>query len=269
MHSGGRRKGKGRSRILYWFRTPPGVRVGRAALDEDAIRLIEEHNPEIEFDWTRILKGHGAEPMPDREQDERPDKRRRDERRPAGRLETRVAAAPPTPGGRVPAAGPPVGVGDVSAELEDHEDLEDVEPLPLGEGAPVEAPAEPTAAQTTSPAHARLGFEGVSRLRARYAELLARISERVSDPARQEELRGQAERLNPDTWVTDAEVASGLESYEAAFEVLRAAVGGTPRRRSRRRRSGGGRIEANEGGGHESARPEDASSDGDEPSQDQ
>ena len=36
-----RRRNKGRSRILYWFRTPPGVRVGRAAIDEDAIRLIE------------------------------------------------------------------------------------------------------------------------------------------------------------------------------------------------------------------------------------
>ena len=48
--------------MLYWFRTPPGVKVGRAALDEDAIRLIEQLNPGIEFDWTRILKGQGAPP---------------------------------------------------------------------------------------------------------------------------------------------------------------------------------------------------------------
>ena len=54
--STGRRRGKPRSRMLYWFRTPPGVRVGRSALDEDAIRLIEQHNPHIDFDWTRILK---------------------------------------------------------------------------------------------------------------------------------------------------------------------------------------------------------------------
>jgi hypothetical protein len=32
------------------------VRVGRAAIDEEAIRLIEEHNPEVHFDWARILK---------------------------------------------------------------------------------------------------------------------------------------------------------------------------------------------------------------------
>ena len=36
---------------------------------------------------------------------------------------------------------------------------------------------------------------------------MARISETVPDPARQEELKARAERLNPDTWVTEAEVS--------------------------------------------------------------
>jgi hypothetical protein len=63
---------------------------------------------------------------------------------------------------------------------------------------------------------------------------MARISETVSDPARQEELKTQAERLNPDTWVTEAEVTAGLESYESVFESLRSVVG---RKRRRRRRS--------------------------------
>ena len=66
--------------MLYWFRTPPGVKVGRAALDEDAIRLIEQLNPGIEFDWTRILKGQGAPPTESRPPAEvrrqRPDNRR-------------------------------------------------------------------------------------------------------------------------------------------------------------------------------------------------
>ena len=52
----GRRDGRSRQRILYWFRTPPGVKVGRPALDEEAIRWIEEHNPDIEFDWPKILE---------------------------------------------------------------------------------------------------------------------------------------------------------------------------------------------------------------------
>jgi hypothetical protein len=72
-------------------------------------------------------------------------------------------------------------------------------------------------------------------LRGRYAEILTRISERIQDAARQEELKTEAERLNPDSWVTDAEVQAGLEQYETVFEALRAVVG---RRRRRRRRRG-------------------------------
>jgi hypothetical protein len=178
VHSGGsRRRGKPRSRILYWFRTPPGVRVGRSALDEEAIKLIEVHNPGVEFDWTRILKGEAPE-----------------------RGSKEMEATPQAEDEAPPAA------------------------------APVEAP--PTVAQ------AKLGAEGLARLRARHAEILARISEGIPDPARQDELKAQADRLNPDTWVTDAEVSAGLESYEAVFESLRTAVGRRrKRRRSRRPRS--------------------------------
>jgi hypothetical protein len=84
-----------------------------------------------------------------------------------------------------------------------------------------------------TPAHARLGAEGVLRLRARHAEILARISERVPDPTRQDELKTQAERLNPDTWVTDDEVRAGLEGYETVLESLRSVVGQGRRRRRR------------------------------------
>ena len=93
----------------------------------------------------------------------------------------------------------------------------------------------PHAGDAISAVETRLGSEGLSRLRARYSEVLARISETIADPQRQDELKTQAERLNPDTWVTDAEVTAGLESYESVFESLRSVVG---RRRRRRRRSG-------------------------------
>jgi hypothetical protein len=84
-------------------------------------------------------------------------------------------------------------------------------------------------------AHARLGTEGIVRLRGRYAEVLARIDERIPDAVRREELKLRAERLNPDSWVTGDEVRLGLEQYESVFESLRAVVG---RRRKRRRRGG-------------------------------
>ena len=44
-----------RPRLLYWYRTAPGIILGRAPLDEDAIRTIEDQHPEIDFDWPAIL----------------------------------------------------------------------------------------------------------------------------------------------------------------------------------------------------------------------
>jgi hypothetical protein len=44
-----------RSKILYMFRTPPGVRVGRDVLEPAIVREIEAQHPEIEFDWRALL----------------------------------------------------------------------------------------------------------------------------------------------------------------------------------------------------------------------
>lgn len=54
------RRGKMRARVLYWFRTPPGVKVGRPPFDDGMRRAIEERNPGVSFDWKRIL----ATPIP-------------------------------------------------------------------------------------------------------------------------------------------------------------------------------------------------------------
>jgi hypothetical protein len=43
-----------RSRILYVFRSPGGVRVGRAALDPEVLREIEAQYPDIVFDWKDV-----------------------------------------------------------------------------------------------------------------------------------------------------------------------------------------------------------------------
>ena len=95
-----------------------------------------------------------------------------------------------------------------------------------------------------SAAEARLGSEGLARLRARYAEVMARIAERPFDEEAREQLKLRAERLNPDTWVTADEVAQALETYETVYEGVRSLVGTRhPRRRRDRRRnrdSGGG-----------------------------
>jgi hypothetical protein len=41
-------------RILYWFRTPPGVRVGREPFDEPVRRALEALNPNVTFDWKKL-----------------------------------------------------------------------------------------------------------------------------------------------------------------------------------------------------------------------
>ena len=218
--------------MLYWFRTPPGVRVGRAPLDEDAIRLIEEHHPYIRFDWPQILNG-----------------------------EEEVAYVPLEPERRSVGPGQPVE-GDVKERPV--EVASEAMPSPLTDtGPPVDFPPEPP----LNPAHAQLGSEGLARLRARYADVMAGISRRITDPERQEQLKTAADRLNPDTWVTDDEVRRGLEEYETVFESLRGVIG--RRRRRRTSRSGQGSRPPEAGGspppGDSSEKPGDAGpEDGDE-----
>jgi hypothetical protein len=54
-----RRRGP-RSRLLYWFRSPPNVKVGREPFDEAARRALEARYPRVSFDWKKIL----ATPIP-------------------------------------------------------------------------------------------------------------------------------------------------------------------------------------------------------------
>jgi hypothetical protein len=80
----------------------------------------------------------------------------------------------------------------------------------------------------------------LERLRTRYAELMTRITQRIADPVQRDVLRAEAERLNPETWVTPEEARAGLEHFEQWFEAIRAQLPQPNRRRRRRRRRGGG-----------------------------
>jgi hypothetical protein len=42
--------------VLYWFRTPPNVRVGREPFDPDLRRALEIQNPGVSFDWKKIVE---------------------------------------------------------------------------------------------------------------------------------------------------------------------------------------------------------------------
>ena len=69
-------RGKARPRVLYWFRTPPGVKVGRLPFDPDMRRALEAQNPDVIFDWEAIANT----PIPPPVEPERWRERRRIER---------------------------------------------------------------------------------------------------------------------------------------------------------------------------------------------
>jgi len=49
-------KGGSEPRILYWYRTPPGVKVGRQPFDAATQKVLEAQYPGIVFDWRRIAE---------------------------------------------------------------------------------------------------------------------------------------------------------------------------------------------------------------------
>jgi hypothetical protein len=120
-------------------------------------------------------------------------------------------------------AAPSAATAEAAAPLDDPDD----EPEQVFEARPDDV---------GSASYQRLGAEGLVRLRARYAEVMARIAERPLEDQAREELQQRAERLNPDAWVTADEVSAALEQYETVFEGLRGIVGRHPRRRRRGRR---------------------------------
>src|SRR4030095_7692959 len=84
------RRGKVRTRILYWFRTPTNVKVGRQPFDDPLRRSLEAQTPGVAFDWQKIVDT----PIPSSDT-ERWRERRRAERaeRVARQAETEVEEA--------------------------------------------------------------------------------------------------------------------------------------------------------------------------------
>ena len=201
------------------------MRVGRAALDECAIRSLEEAHRDVVFDWKRILHTAGPSARPGTGSAGVASRRRpgpQGERSRKARREQK-----------------PVQSLDLQAELPGatHELLTalSADNEPAAEApVPVVAASGPVSAHPTA-LEAAAGIvspDNVARLRGRYAELMARIAERVSDAARADALRLEAESLNPDAWVTADEVRAGVAAFERQEQHLRNLLGG--RRRSRR-----------------------------------
>ena len=203
-----RHGGRLRPRVLYWFRTPPNVRVGRLPLDEAAVRAIEENNPDLAFDWSKLKVRRSETPA------WRGKPRR--SKKPAG-----PAAAATPPGGSVEKSTPQ----EVTAE--------GVSGLALSDEAVGAKQGTVDDDVRLHPVVTLVGDEGLARLRAGYAEIQARISEKLTDPVALEAMRTRAESLNPDGWVSAERAVLGLELFEPESEIIKKMLG--PRRRRSRR----------------------------------
>lgn len=191
-----------RSRILYVFRTPGGVRVGRTPLDREVIQRIEQEHPDITFDWTAVRETQQViEPGPEIRR-RRPRREEVDGTAPA---DVPAAAAEPTP----PA------------------------PTPVSPAAAVPRHPIPSALEGETP------DEQIAFLNRWYPEIRDRLALRTADPERRDALLALAERLNPAAWTDADQITAGLPAAAEALERLARVMA---RRRRRARRAGGDRT---------------------------
>jgi hypothetical protein len=215
-----------RPRILYWYRTAPGIVLGRAPLDEDAIRTIEDQHPGIEFDWPAILAL--SEVMTPEEEAPAP--------------KPKAPSQPAAPGGkknrrprRDDRSDDPRATGENADSTADEasaftprqsEPAEPQEPLQTQPLEPLELlePLEPGRPKNLL-LEELAGREIGARLRQRHAEIVARIENLDVDGAAKDALFRRAEAIDPELWLTPESVLEGVRNADALFEKLKADVG--------------------------------------------
>ena len=138
-------RGRSTARVLYWFRTPPSVKVGREPFDESIRRELEAQNPDVTFDWRKILET----PIPSADAEKWRDRRRAERAAKAAKRGAVVEAGEESPEDgeedSVPAA--PVHVLEAAAESagSDVPDLQLSEPPDLTVAAASNERADPQA----------------------------------------------------------------------------------------------------------------------------
>lgn len=189
-----------RAKVIYWYRTAPGLRLGRPALDDGAMRTLEEQYPDIDFDWPYILDMASMTPVevegpvPVRKR-----KPRRDDDDDIDAASEPVAAVRPVttrafvavaaddaPVADAPAGDPLAGEFDLLGEL-------------MGRGI-------------------------ATSLRANHRDLAAELEASPADPALKAAWRGRLAAIDPDGWTSPDDVLAGMASVERDGEDLRRAI---------------------------------------------
>jgi hypothetical protein len=191
-------QGSSRTRVLYLFRSPAHLKVGRQSLDPEVMEALEHTHPDLSFDWTGLVSERDRERGNDRgDRHDRYDRPERD-----GRDRRDRQAPRPSPPPRPVAAAPPP-------------------PSPV-----VALPNDDSLLGRT------LGAERAARLRTRYAEVLQRVQRRARTPEDLDRLRARAERLNPEDWADEASIRSQSQLADVEWNAIMAEL--PSRRRGRR-----------------------------------
>ena len=183
--------------------------LGRAALDEDAIRTIEDQHPDIEFDWPAILAL--SEVMTPEDEAPAPQPQRKEKKRSAFAREHKRELRRDDRAQESPVAVEQSVGSDTTRE---REFVDPVEPAPVLAVEPV----EPRNRLLEELAGREIG----SRLRGRHAEIIARIEDLDADGAEKDALFKRAEALDPELWMTPEAVLEGVRNADVLFEKLKA-----------------------------------------------
>jgi hypothetical protein len=201
-------------RVLYWYRTAPGLRIGRPALDDAAMRTLEAQYPDIDFDWGEILDMGAMTPVeveapvpPRRRKPQLPPRAVDELGEDTARDPSRGAPAAARPG---PSASP----------------ADDAEPSP--------APPQQTDTDPDSDFGPDLLAELVGRgiaasLRARHRELVAGVAAHTwLDEAARTAAVDRVAAIDPDGWTTPDAVLNGMARIDAEVEAVERALAASP-----------------------------------------
>ncbi len=193
-----------KTQVLYWYRTAPGLRMGRTALDDAAMRSLEEQYPDIDFDWQYILDMGAMTPV-EVEAPLPPRKRKPAPPRPPADADVE-SDQPPTPNAAVTADSPrPEATGEYEARRPASSPVADA---PMGPDLLGEL----------------LGRGIAAGMRARHAELEALVEGAAADPSVKAGWRERLAALDPDGWESPEAVLAGIGAVEAGIESLRRTV---------------------------------------------
>ena len=218
LHAYRGNNGASRTRVLYVFRSPAGMKVGRRALEPEVVEALEHTHPDLSFDWPVLLRDSAPPRVETRERWQRPGRsgpRGDQPRDPRG--DSRGSQRGPQPRDQ-PARPPAVPVPSVAPVIIDD-------------------------ASDASLLGRTVGAREAARLRGRYHELLQRIARRARTPEDRDRLNERARRLNPEDWLEDAAIRTAVATIDTDWGAI--AVELPSRRRGRR----GGRFRGDQPAG--------------------